>query len=428
MTSSELLHEQWRKLSQVAVHGAVYDSPERQPHPKCLKGTRGDLLKYIYGLSDNPQKSQLIWLHGTAGVGKSAVAFTVAERMRDLKASEKTTVEKRLAGTFFFSRTTRNRSTAAYVFATLAYQLVRNFPSVRSEVSKAIIDNPAVLEPNSSFRDQMEVLFLLPLRKFHHRLRGCPPLLFVIDALDECTSSEAELAELISLLGKALREPDLPKLHILLTSRSEAHIPVKTSGDSVAAIISLDGADVNNDICIFLEHSFTILRRRRPDFPLLTREQLVQLATRAGRRFIVASTMVKFVDDGYNDPRARLQIMLDLTSQLLPGTEVYRLYDSILSTCANPNRAFIHLSVVAALADPLPASQISKLLGPGQGQDVEATLVQLRSVMDVPTDSSLPVNIYHSSVRDYVSNPSNCGLPNLQYIPPTPYSLIPRYS
>ncbi|KAG2142331.1 hypothetical protein DEU56DRAFT_692899, partial [Suillus clintonianus] len=175
----------WEKLSQVAVHGAVYDSGERLPHPKCLKDTRTNLLKHIYGFLDNPEKSQLVWLHGTAGVGKSAVAFTVAERMRGLKASEVTTVEKRLAGTFFFSRTNTNRRTTGYLFATLAYQLARNFSCVKSDVCKAIIENPAVLEPNSSLRDQMEALFLRPLRNLHQRQKNCPPLSFVIDALDE---------------------------------------------------------------------------------------------------------------------------------------------------------------------------------------------------------------------------------------------------
>ncbi|KAG2344456.1 hypothetical protein BDR05DRAFT_187390 [Suillus weaverae] len=143
--------------------------------------------------------------------------------------------------------------------------------------------------------------------------------------------------------------------------------------------------------------------------------QLAQLASRAGRRFIVASTMMKFIDDGDNDPRDRLELMLKLSSELLPGTEVFRLYDCILSTCADPQRAYHHLSVVAALADPLPISQISKLLGPGLGRDVEAALVQLRSVMDIPTDGSLPVNIFHSSVRDYVSDPSNCSLRQVQH-------------
>jgi hypothetical protein len=59
--------------------------------------------------------------------------------------------------------------------------------------------------------------------------------------------------------------------------------------------------------------------------------------------------------------------MLELTSKLLSGTEVYKLYDSILLTCSDPMRAYLHLFVVAALADPLPISHISELLGPGEG-------------------------------------------------------------
>ncbi|KAG1775705.1 hypothetical protein EV702DRAFT_1234788 [Suillus placidus] len=125
----------------------------------------------------------------------------------------------------------------------------------------------------------------------------------------------------------------------------------------------------------------------------------------------MATTMMKFIDDRHNDPRDRLELMLELATQLLPGTEVYKLYDLILSTCADPPLAYMHLSVVAVLADPLPVSQISELLGPGQGRDIEKVLVQLWSIIDLPTNSTLPVNIYHSSVRDYVSHHSNCCLP-----------------
>ncbi|KAG1763825.1 hypothetical protein EV702DRAFT_1051622 [Suillus placidus] len=432
----------WARLSQVAIHGAEYDSRERQPHPKCLEGTRVDLLNYIHRLLDNREQSRLIWLHGTAGVGKSAVAFTVAERMRSLKVTEETNVEKRLAGTFFFSRKHTERCTTGYFFATLVYQLASNFPSIRADVSKSIRDDPALLDPSKSLRVQVETLFLQPLRRLHLRLRGCQPLIFVVDALDECTS-EFELADLILSLARVLREPDLPMTHILLTSRSESHIcramqneevrslvceiPVTISGKGVGSIISLDGANVDNDIYIFLRHSFGQLGSRHPDFPQPSTEQLERLASRAGRRFIVASTMMMFINGEDNDPHDQLQLMLELTSELLPGTEVYKLYDCILSTCANPMRAYLHLSVVATLIDPLPISQISTLLGPGLGRDVETTLMQLRSVMDIPADSTLPVNIYHSSIRDYVSDASNCSLPQVHDMP-SPHCLLAHSS
>jgi hypothetical protein len=375
-----------------------------------------------------------------AGVGKSAVAFTVAERMRGLKVTERMTAERRLAGSFFFSRKHTQRCTTRWFFATLAYQLATNFPSIQDDMNRVICKNPALLNPDTSLHEQMEALFVLPLRELCPRLHNSPPPVFVIDALDECTS-ETEITDLISLLGQALREPNVPVIHILLTSRSEAHIhdAIQEEGvrplvceipanTGVGKVISLDGVDVDNDIYIFLEQSFRKLRSRCSNFPLPTRDKLVCLASRAGRRFIVASTMLKFIDDEDNDPRDRLQLMLELTSELLPGTELYKLYDSILSTCANPTQAYLHLSVVAAIADPLPMSQISELLGPGVGRDVEMVLIQLRSVMDIPSDSSLPVNIYHSSVRDYVSKPSNCSLPQVQHGLTSPHSILARSS
>jgi hypothetical protein len=209
----------WEKLSQIAVKGAEYDSRERLPYPKCLEGTRVDLLNHIYRLLDNPDKSRLIWLHGTADVGKSAVAFTIAERMRGLKVAEQTTRGKRLAVTFFFSRRYMKRCTAGFLFATLAYQLASNFPSIRDDVNRAIHDNPGILDPDKSLQDQMEALFLEPFWGLRLRLRDRPPLVFVVDALDECIS-EDEIACLVPLLGQTLR--DLPVIHILLTSRSEA--------------------------------------------------------------------------------------------------------------------------------------------------------------------------------------------------------------
>jgi hypothetical protein len=59
---------------------------------------------------------------------------------------------------------------------------------------------------------------------------------------------------------------------------------------------------------------------------------------------------MKLIDDEYDDPRDRLELM-KLTSDLLPETDVYNLYDCILSTCANPTWVYQHLSVVASLAN-----------------------------------------------------------------------------
>ncbi|KAG1813951.1 uncharacterized protein BJ212DRAFT_1274753, partial [Suillus subaureus] len=301
----------WVKLSEVAVKGAQYNSYEHQPHPKCLQGTCFvttwvDLLKYIHRFLDDTEKNQLVWLHGMAGIGKSAIVFTVAERMRGLKVTEEMNVKKWLAGMFFFSRKHMKRCTAGYFFAMLVYQLANNFPSIWKDVNRAIHDNPALLDPDMPLCDQMEALFLQPLQKLQLRLRGCLPLSFVVDVLDECTS-ELELTNLILSLAQALHEPDLPVIHILLMSRSETHIskvfqseevcllvceiPVRTSGEG--GIILLDGADVDNDIHTFLWHSFKELEGHHPDFPQPSEADLTKLVSQAGRHFIMAFMMMK---------------------------------------------------------------------------------------------------------------------------------------
>ncbi|KAG1814329.1 uncharacterized protein BJ212DRAFT_1216561, partial [Suillus subaureus] len=175
----------WARLSQVAVKGAQYNSSECQPHLKCLQGTWANLLTYIHQLLDREEKNQLIWLHGMAGVGKSAVAFTVAERMKGLKVTEETNVEKQLVGTFFFLRKHTKHCTAGYFFAMLAYQLANNFPSIWRDVNTVIHNNLTLLDPDTPLCDQMEAFLLKPLQWLRSRLHKCLPLTFVIDALDE---------------------------------------------------------------------------------------------------------------------------------------------------------------------------------------------------------------------------------------------------
>ncbi|KAG1810534.1 uncharacterized protein BJ212DRAFT_1526439 [Suillus subaureus] len=163
MSDDQSLHGIWVKLSEVTVKGAQYNSPECHPHPKCLEGTWVDLLKHIHGFLDSTEKNQLIWLHGMAGVGKSAVAFTVAVRMRGLKMTEEMNIKKQLVGTFFFLHKHMKCCTAGYFFVTLVYQLATNFPSIWNDVNKTIWDNPALLDPGTPLCDQMEALFLQPL-------------------------------------------------------------------------------------------------------------------------------------------------------------------------------------------------------------------------------------------------------------------------
>ncbi|KAG1807951.1 uncharacterized protein BJ212DRAFT_1534233, partial [Suillus subaureus] len=134
------------------------------PTQNVCKGLM-DLLKYNHGFLDDTQNNQLIWLHGMAGVGNSAVGFAIADKMRVLRVIEETDIKKRLAGMFFFLCKHTKCCMAGYFFVTLVYQFITNFPSIRKDVCRIICDNPALLDPDTPLCNQMEAFFLRPLWK-----------------------------------------------------------------------------------------------------------------------------------------------------------------------------------------------------------------------------------------------------------------------
>jgi len=75
------------------------------------------IAKWIDKLS-NEDDGRVLWLHGPAGAGKSAIAQTIAE------AYARYTV---LAANFFFSRDGVRRNVIDHLFATIAYHAISDF-------------------------------------------------------------------------------------------------------------------------------------------------------------------------------------------------------------------------------------------------------------------------------------------------------------
>lgn len=104
-----------------------------------------DLLNYIHGSLDDPEKNRLIWLHGTAGDGKSAVAFTVvsgtvsttgaltefAVEISEVRARELTV----LAGSLF-ERCASNASSPSLVpaFSVITAKIIEDLCAHESDV------------------------------------------------------------------------------------------------------------------------------------------------------------------------------------------------------------------------------------------------------------------------------------------------------
>ncbi|KAF8994625.1 hypothetical protein BDQ17DRAFT_1366511, partial [Cyathus striatus] len=93
--SSQDLSKEWMFLAQNIASDAKHDSGQRFPPPLCHPGTRERVIEQLVRWSnDMDDQSNILWLYGPAGVGKSAIAQSVCERLERMKT---------LGASFFFS-------------------------------------------------------------------------------------------------------------------------------------------------------------------------------------------------------------------------------------------------------------------------------------------------------------------------------------
>ena len=118
--------------------------------------------------------------------------------------------QDKLAASHFFSRI----DFGTPFVPTICYQLARNITAFRAPLAAAIEKDPAVF--SKSVRAQFEALIAKPLVQLSDKgsLLG---KIIMIDAVDECGNSEAQL-EILSIIVSACQSPDFP-LSFLVSGR-----------------------------------------------------------------------------------------------------------------------------------------------------------------------------------------------------------------
>jgi len=151
---------------------ARYDSAREDAPSSCLEGTRVAILKEIMSWSEsaNGERPPVYWLNGLAGIGKSTIAKTVAERAQG---------KALLGASFFFSRSDGPLRDPRLVFPPLAFQLAESDSAIKNVIVEALRQDPTLgdMELSSQFRE----LILTPLLKINPLRR---PTLIILDALD----------------------------------------------------------------------------------------------------------------------------------------------------------------------------------------------------------------------------------------------------
>ncbi|KAF9444576.1 hypothetical protein P691DRAFT_796409 [Macrolepiota fuliginosa MF-IS2] len=190
--------------------GATADSSARDPPPRCHPNTRQSVRERLLIC--------LAWLHGSPGVGKSAVAQTFAE---DCQAG------RCLGGAFFFSRL-KGFDKPLRVIPTLAYQLAVNLPGYKAILGQLLADDPAVLQKSMHIQFKKLITEPLSIMTSNHSLAVEQPYVMILDGLDECEGESAQ-CEIIEMISEVTRlRSDLPLLW-LICSRPESHLKMTFS-------------------------------------------------------------------------------------------------------------------------------------------------------------------------------------------------------
>ncbi|KAF8963215.1 hypothetical protein BDZ97DRAFT_1758713 [Flammula alnicola] len=408
-------------LFQNITHGATHDSAERHPPPKCHPNTRKAIVNDIVQWTHRPlgtNESRIFWMNGPAGVGKTAIAQTVCQRLLECD---------QLGGSFFFSRMVPGRNDPRSLFATIAYQLAcLKRQTIRNAIEEKIKEDPAILEKNMTL--QLEELIIEPLRLFD---LATPPLVIVIDGLDECLG-ETTQGEIVRLLGSISQHRNLP-IKIVLTSRPEPWIRHEFDTQLLLPhtrrMFLEQTSDTDEDIRMFLRSGFTDICSA-PDHqrtmanvpkPWPTPSVVDEFVERASGQFTYASTVLKFIGDPSNQPTVQLDLILSaaraskIGNSTNPLAALDRLYIQILSTSLDKRKTLDALGAVIALTEAIIEFQFLMIYSASAcrvmeellGLQPEKALRTIRSLVEVSKDGE--VKFFHKSFPDFLLDASRSG-------------------
>ncbi|KAJ7926419.1 hypothetical protein B0H13DRAFT_2653849 [Mycena leptocephala] len=397
------------------VREALHDSGERFTEPACHPGTRTAILEQLCAWSiETSPESTIMWLNGSAGAGKSAIAQMFAGDCQE---------KGRLGASFFFRRRDSKRGTWRGLFPTIAYQLATSIPALYLPMQQAVEKDKLIA--GRAMPVQFQRLFRGP---FSQALSSLPFLpVIVLDGLDECEDHKIQ-QQIVGLFIDAAKASQLP-MRLLICSRPEPHLreiieAAETFATCQQYVLRADRS-AYGDIRTYLGAEFSRIRSeymaRGTDLgaPWPPATVLDHLVTKSSGIFIYATTVIRFVGDQYSHPADRLDSVLSLDPQSTAPLD--DLYTEILSSVPEEHllRILSAIRLTAGNRLQMDPEEIDMLLGLRLGT-TRSRLRGLHSLFAVPPIRPRfafrreygffrAVTVLHASLGDYLTDPRRSG-------------------
>jgi len=367
---------------------------------KCMEGTRKDILGSIQGWAKDSTQPNILCLTGSPGAGKSAIASTIVSWL----------LEKRHPViAFYFKRHDAVLGDPAVLWRTIAFGLACYDPAMQHDIVGVLNDAKVDLD-RADIAEHFSYLVEEPLQRNYSVFSSKRPLVIVIDALDECGSSDFSNPQRRNLLLTLKKWQHMPKkFKLLITARGEAdikkcfnsishsHIELHTGG--------LVSQQTSDDICYYFKNEFAhivedyhpMLSSSWPGMSIIN-----QLTTQAAGLFIWAETVIRFMAQG--DPPKQLSL---IQAGKVGIANIDTLYYTILKNSFKNSSVLGSFNAVAGVIVlarmPLPQHDLRKLLA-GVESETSITFVlnQLQSV--ILSDRGNALRIAHQSFGEFLTD------------------------
>ncbi|KAJ3561932.1 hypothetical protein NP233_g9887 [Leucocoprinus birnbaumii] len=410
-------HPAIRLLAEKAKPEALHNSSFREYAAKCSENTRVSIRRDIVKWRGNPNRqSRLRWYMGTAAIGKSAIADSVAAELDETGL---------LGATFFFSRPGQIDDPDT-VIPTLVYQLALMNDQYKRIITKILVGDPLLLAKNRA--TQFKKLIVEPFQEIMALDSSAidNPLLMILDGLDECKGCEAQ-CELVQLILDHVRHFRHFPLVWLLLSRPEWHLKTLISDVDFPTIFEKREISVDDEAIAdarrLIEGELAKVRVHHPylpsDWPAKVDVDL--LCKAASGHLGYASFMARFISDKeLADPERQLLICIRVASglgvdqgtRINPLEALDRLYHRVLidvPTNALPTAMKIFSAIQYTTLRY--AKDHASFLFLTKSQLYQA-LRQLHAVIYVPPTNeatSQRLRFFHASFSDFLFDPIRSG-------------------